>query len=94
MQSQDCFSLEEPSEQVDYLAQPMTMIDGNDIESLKNLFSGSNRGSKISSLPLSRSSRTGLAEGSSIGEGSNIKHWLSTNIDFSVANASKISHNL
>jgi hypothetical protein len=30
----------------------------------------------------------------SIGEGSNIKHWLSTNIDFSVANASKISHTL
>lgn len=76
------------------MAQPVTMIDGNDIESLKNLFGSSVRNSKVSSLPLSRSSRNFQEPGSSIGEGSNIKQWLSTNIDFSVANASKISHSL
>lgn len=86
--------MEEQSEQADYMAQPVTMIDGNDIESLKNLFGSSIRSSKVSSLPLSRSSRTFQEPGSSIGEGSNIKHWLSTNIDFSVANASKISNSL
>ena len=85
--------MEEPSEQADYMAQPTTLIDGHDIESLKNLFGSSIRSSKIS-LPLSRSSRGLQEHGSSIGEGSNIKQWLSTNIDFSVANASKISHNL
>jgi hypothetical protein len=91
VQSQDQFSSmgDEPSEPHDF-QPPMNMIDGNDIESLKNLF-GSSSNSRIASLAVSRTSRAGETQRNSIGEGSSIKQWLSNNVDFSVANASKMS---
>jgi ubiquitin len=69
------------------------MIGGNDIESLKNLFGSSARDSRFPSLAMSRHSKVGASDvkTSSIGEGSSIKQWLSSNVDFSVANTSKIS---
>lgn len=75
------------------MTEQREFIDGNDIEHLKNLFGTSTKQSRFSSLTQSRQSHGRLSENnnSAIGEGSNIKQWLSSNIDFSVANASKLS---
>jgi hypothetical protein len=69
---------------------PAENIDGNSIESLRNLFSAKN--SRVTSLAQSRMSRVGTdGQTRAIGGGSDFKQWLSNNIDFSVATASKIS---